>query len=78
MKREIERFAAVSDDGYETTIVIYQDFVDAGTRGNPHAVIPGLKEARTISGFACNPVDDDTFQIVNDPLHSDLIVRRVK
>jgi len=44
-RREIERFDARSDDGeYETTIVIYQDFIDAGTRGSPNAVIPGMKE----------------------------------
>ncbi len=77
MKREIERFQAVSDDGYETTIIVRQDFIHAATRENPNAVIPGQKEARTIDGFACNRVDDNTFKIITDPQRPDLIVRRV-
>jgi len=76
MEREIDRFKAVSDDGYETTIIVCQEFVDVGTRGNPDAVVPGLKKARTTDGFACNRIDGDTFQILNNPLRPDLIVRR--
>ena len=78
-RREIGRFVARSDDGsYKTTIIIYQDFVDAGSRGNPNAVLPGTKHARTIDGYACNRIDDDTFEVVNDPLHPETIVRRVR
>jgi len=78
-KREIDRFRAVSNDGYETTIVVYQNFIPVGTREDPDEVAPGMKEARTIDGFACNRQgDDDTFQIVNDLRHPNLIVRRVK
>lgn len=77
--REIERFDARSDDGeYETTIIIYQNFIDVGTRENPNAVAPGLKEARTIDGYAVNVKGDDEFEIVNDPLHPGMIVRRIK
>jgi hypothetical protein len=77
--REIERFDARSDDGsYETTIIVYQHFIDVGTRANPNAVAPGLKEARTIDGYACNFKDDDTFEVVNDPLHPAMIVRRMR
>lgn len=76
MKQEIERFRAVAADGYETTIIVYQEFIDTGTRKNPNAVVPGLREVRTIDGFACNCKDEDTFEIVNDPLHPSLIVRR--
>ena len=73
--REIKRFDARSDDGeYETTIIIYQDFIDAGTRGSPNAVIPGMKKARTIDGCACNRIDDDTFEIVP----TGVIVRRIR
>lgn len=79
MKREIERFLARSDDGeYEATIIVYQNFVEAASRNAPHAVIPGLKEARTPDGLACKFKDEDTFEIVNDPFHPGMIVRRVE
>lgn len=76
MKREINRFQAVSDDGYETTIVVYQHLIATGTMQNPNAVIGGMKEVRTVDGFACNRLNEDTFEIVNDPLRPGLIVRR--
>lgn len=79
MKREIERFNAVSDDGsYETTLIIYQDYIDAGTRGNPNAVVSGLMEVLTIDGLTCIHVDDDTFEVVNEQLRPQLIVRRIR
>jgi len=79
MKQEIERFEARSDDGaYETTIIIYQKIIDAGTMQNPHATILGLREAHTIDGSACNIIDDDTFEVVDDPLHPKIIVRRIR
>ena len=74
-QREIERFAARSDDGaYETTIVVYQDLIDVQTRANPHARVPGLKDARTSEGHACNRIDDDTWEVVQ----LGLIVRRIR
>ena len=77
--REIERFKARSADGaYETTIIVYQDFVDAGTRGNRDAVEPGRKKARTIEGYACNCLPDGTFEVVNDPRHPGVILHRVE
>lgn len=74
---EIERFKARSDDGkYETTVVIYQQMIPAGTRENPRAMISGMKEARTIDDDACTPKDDtgDLWGIVAQGI----IVRRVR
>lgn len=78
--REIERFVARSDDGeYETTIIIYRDYIDAGSLQNPNTEIPGkLTEARTVDGYACNQLGDDRFEIVNDPPHPAMIVRRIR
>jgi hypothetical protein len=76
--REVDRFRAQSADGtYDTTIIIYQDFIDERTRPNPQAQISGLKEARTIDGYACNRKSDEEFEVVNDPFHPGMIVHRV-
>ena len=72
--RAIDRFDVRSNDGYEKTIIIWQDLIDAGTMQNPTAVIPGMKEARTIDGQACNRIDDDTFEIVS----SGIKVQRIR
>lgn len=75
---EIDRFDVRSEDGkYATTIVVLQDFITAGTWNDPNAILPGLKEARTIEGFACNRIDDNTFEIVTDLRHPKMIVKRI-
>ncbi len=77
--RELERFVARSDDGaYETIIIVHQDFVDAAARGAPGAVVPGLKRARTVEGYACTTRDGQTFEVAGDILRHPLTVRRVK
>lgn len=78
--REVDRFLARSDDGaYETEIVVMREFLLVRSMESPGPRhIRGLKEARTIDGFACNCIDDDTFEVVNDSLHPNVIVRRVK
>jgi hypothetical protein len=76
--QEIDRFHARSDDGeYETTIVVYRELIDMGTGAKPDAMIPGNKRARTLDGYPCSRINDDAFQIVDDPLHAGMIVRRV-
>jgi hypothetical protein len=76
--REIDRFRARSADAtYDTTIIIYQGFIDPRSLQNPHAQIPGFKEARTIDGYACNRKSDEEFEVVNDPFHPGMIVYRV-
>jgi hypothetical protein len=77
--REIERFDARSNNGeYETTIIVYQDFIDAGTMQDPNAVVLGMKEARTPDGYGVNVKGDDEHEIVNDPLHPAMIVQKIR
>jgi len=78
VKRQIDRFPAVSDDGHKTTIIILQEMIAVGTRDDPGATGPGMKEARTIDGYACSYVNDDSFEIVNDPRHMGVVVHRVR
>ena len=79
MEREIDRFDARSDYGYETTIVIMQKFIDVSHFGSQHAEeIPGVRRYVTINGLACNHIDDDTYEVVEDPLRPNLILRRIK
>ena len=75
--REIERFRARGENGYETTIIILQRFHYVRTMSQPDALVPGMKTIRTEDGFACNFKDERTFEVVNDPLHPAQIVRRV-
>ncbi|HVP11926.1 MAG TPA: hypothetical protein VMV94_12160 [Phycisphaerae bacterium] len=77
--RESERFEAITDDGsYQTTIVVLQDFIETRTLDGHHDLIPEKNlRFETIGGFVCNRLDDDRFQIVNAPLHSGCILRRV-
>ena len=77
--QEVERFTPRSDDGvYETTIIVYQRLIGVGSRRNPGGVAPGLKEARTIEGYACNRGSDGTFEVVSDLLHPGVVLRRVE
>jgi len=76
---EVERFPARSEDGeYETTIIVFQSFIDTATRAHPGAVAPGLRKARTIDGHACNRRADGTFEVVGDPIHPGVVLRRVE
>ena len=77
--RLVDRFQARSEDGtYQTTILISQDFLDAGSFDNPNATIPGLKTVRTADGYSCNVKGDDTFEVVNHPFRPSILLRRVR
>jgi len=78
----VERFRAQCDDGYETEIIVYQQIVDIATRGDPHDATKGMKSARTIDGYAAEPVDptsaaSNAWKITTDPLHRNRIVHRI-
>lgn len=65
---EVDRFNVRSDDGYETTVVIFQVFnLALGHR------VAGLKSAQTVAGEFCNPHDDGTFELVDHGV----ILRRI-
>ena len=77
-QRELERFVARSDDGqYECTIIVLLNLVPVPSNDDPNATRPGSRELKTETGFDCNDLGEDLFEIVNDPLHPGVIVRRV-
>lgn len=75
-KREIDRVPVVGEDGRETDVIIYQEFHATHTFGST-GTTSGLKDARTIEGYACNVIDEDTFEVVADPLRPAERLRRV-
>ena len=76
--KEIERFPAMGDDGFQTTIVIMQSFAKVSMFQKDDELVPGMKEFRTIEGEHCNRINDDEFEILGDGVHPDRTVRRVK
>ncbi|MBI5761886.1 MAG: hypothetical protein HZA51_00005 [Planctomycetes bacterium] len=74
---EIDRFGVEGGEGYQTTVIVYQNMISSRLLNGAVEQIAGLKEARTVDGLAVNCIDDDTYQIVNDPLNPMRIVRRV-
>jgi putative component of toxin-antitoxin plasmid stabilization module len=64
MKRQTGRFTASGDDGRQYTVYIYTDVIDAGTFGDPNAVVEGLKELRTSDGMAVNHRQKGEYQVV--------------
>lgn len=75
--REVDRFPAKTDDGFETTIIVDQDFLKADTLDG-NGFVPGMKTAKTIDGYFCNRKDDDTFEMVGTFRRGSNILRRVK
>ena len=77
MEREVDRFDAVGD-GYQTTIVAYQEFYEFRTFDGL-SPFTSRKRYETTDGYDCNEIlgADDEYQIVTDPFHPKMIVRRV-
>ncbi len=70
---EIDRFLARSDGGVEYEIIVFQDFIPAGTHDDAKGEIPGLKFMETSGGLHVNFVDAKTFQVVE----TNEVVRKV-
>lgn len=64
MKRLIDEFDVISEDGQEFHILVYREIINAGTMTDPHATIEGLKSLRTSEGYHCNWIDENNFEIV--------------
>jgi hypothetical protein len=73
MRSEVGRFEAEADDGQQFTIIEYQDFIDAGTRDDPHATDPEAIELFTSDGERVMFKYEGTYEIVS----SGLIVHRI-
>ena len=73
----VDEFVAVSDDGIEVTIVMYEDCIPAGSLLDPGASVRGdLLDVQTADGYAVKMIDNNTFEVVNGPFRPGLIVRR--
>jgi hypothetical protein len=65
MRREVDRFHAVDDDGRTYTVIVYQDFHQQQSLSGPPKFVPGSKDLRLSDGSYLSPTDDpDTFKIV--------------
>lgn len=75
MKKEIDRFAATSEDGQRVTIVCRQTFVEHKNKKGEVDYLPAFKEFLTASGDAVNQdkSDPNTFHILN----TDQVVRKI-
>ncbi len=78
MKREIERFAAVTNDGRPTTIIILQDDTSATQADGAPAPGPPPREVWTIEGDRCTRLDNDFFEIIDDPAREGIFLHRVQ
>ena len=61
----IDSFTAKSKDGKTFVIETWQSQVDAGTRDNPSATIPGMKELRTSDDLPVSRNDDGSFTVID-------------
>ena len=77
MKYETDRFRAVSDRGIARTIIILQEYAPTSPSCNPQGFLEGLQEVQTLHGYPVNFIDENTLEVLNDPLHPGLIVRRI-
>ena len=69
MERERQRFQATAEDGTVYTIIEYIAVVHTGhmgskAKGEPTEIDGKLPRYETTEGYAVNPVDEHTFEIV--------------
>jgi hypothetical protein len=57
-------FKAEGSDRKSYTVLVFTDYIHAGTLNDPHAVVAGLKELRTSDGLAINQVRKGEYKIV--------------
>lgn len=70
MKKQVDQFVVVTEDGHEETVFVYVDLVDASTLSEPGKIIEGkLKEHRTVEGHPVNVLTDGSYEILS-PLGS--------
>ena len=65
MLKELSRFRALSDDGQEHTVVLYQRY-RIKTRINKQRILPTTQAYMTLTGLELDPVtgDPDAFRII--------------
>ena len=73
MEELIDRFEAVSDDGQQFTVDVYQDVTTTRTLNGAASQIRGLKRVALSDGRDVNRIDEKTFKIVS----TDQVIRKV-
>ena len=57
-------FEAIGSDSETYTVFVFTNYIDAGTKTDPHAALEGLKELRTFDGLAVNRVNKGEYKVV--------------
>jgi hypothetical protein len=57
-------FKAEGSDSKSYTVLVFTDYMHAGTLTDPYAVVTGLKELRTSDGLAINQVRKGEYKIL--------------
>jgi hypothetical protein len=65
MEKRTGEFAAHTEDGREYTIFVFTNFIDAGTRDDPNAVVEGLKRLVTSDGDDVNRLEKGKYKVVS-------------
>ena len=65
MEKLIGSFYAVSASGESITLCVYQDVIPAGSFGDPHATVLGLKRIEDEEGRAVNYCGNGEYEIVS-------------
>ena len=64
MEELTQEFTATDEDGTEHRLLVYQQFIPAGSFDDPSAVIPGLRRIVTEDGESVNRVRKGEYEIV--------------
>lgn len=65
MKKKVDEFVVVTEDGQEEMLFVYVDLIDVSTLSEPGKVMEGkLRECRTADGHAVNVLPDGAFEIL--------------
>ena len=65
MRKKIGQFKVQADDGQIFTLYEYQALIDIGTKADPSATLPGLKELVTSDGMRVSYELDGAYEIVS-------------
>jgi hypothetical protein len=63
MRRMIGQFIATDENGRRYTILIFTNFIKAGTFENPSMEVEGMEELKTFEGMAVNRLEKGKYQI---------------
>jgi hypothetical protein len=64
LEKLIDQFEVVTGKGQQVRLYVYQEVTPAGSFGDPHATIPGLKRIEDEEGNGVNYIDDVTYELV--------------